>query len=484
MSVLRFFATMIIFACVSVAWMILGATMSYRTSNLDEKLSKEMDNLWGPAVLSQPWPCLQEDGASPRELALASNDIKASITHQTRNRGLLWFNTFTVDFQAKYGTPALVPEDAAKHQGSFTFPLPAYATRFDTLAVLLDDKPVAVRPADMSAGKISLALDLATAHSIDVSYKTHGRDMWLYAPVQMNKDKRRRDDYEALPIDGSTTSSPPSGCAAMSQLNKFSLTITTDFDDIDYPTGTSSPTIPAQKADGGKSANWTYTSAMTRQAMGVVVPRPVNAGPVAARMSYFAPVSLFFFFTVLFMVVVLKKVQLHPMHYLFIAAGFFAFHILMAYLVDLVDIQAAFWVCAAVSVLLVVSYMRLVAGARFALLYVAAAQLVYLIGFSYAFFTPGRTGLMITIGAILTLFVLMQATSKTNWFDILKPKPKFGPLPPMYAPAPPAAAATALGALSGGGQSPPPIPESSRSPWAPPPESGSSPLDGPEGSKR
>ena len=61
-----------------------------------------------------------------------------------------------------------------------------------------------------------------------------------------------------------------------------------------------------------------------------------------------------FFFTVLFTVVVLKKVPLHPMHYLFISAGFFAFHILMAYLVDMINIHAAFWICAAVSVLLVV----------------------------------------------------------------------------------------------------------------------------------
>jgi len=103
------------------------------------------------------------------------------------------------------------------------------------------------------------------------------------------------------------------------------------------------------------------------------------------------------------------------MHYLFIAAGFFAFHILLAYLVDLVDIHAAFWICAAVSVFLVVSYMRLVAGMKFAATFVAAAQLVFLVGFSYAFFWEGRTGLVVTIAAIATLFVLMQATGRVNW---------------------------------------------------------------------
>jgi len=108
------------------------------------------------------------------------------------------------------------------------------------------------------------------------------------------------------------------------------------------------------------------------------------------------------------------------MHYLFVACGFFAFHILLAYLVDKISIHYAFWICSAVSVLLVVSYMRLVAGVRFAVVQVGSAQLVYLLGFSYAFFFPGWTGLTIVIGAIVTLFVLMQATGRLDWFALFQ----------------------------------------------------------------
>jgi hypothetical protein len=35
--------------------------------------------------------------------------------------------------------------------------------------------------------------------------------------------------------------------------------------------------------------------------------------------------------------------------------------------------------------------------------------------FSYAFFFDGYTGLSITIGAILTLFVVMQMTARVQW---------------------------------------------------------------------
>jgi hypothetical protein len=45
------------------------------------------------------------------------------------------------------------------------------------------------------------------------------------------------------------------------------------------------------------------------------------------------------------------------------------------------------------------------------------AQFVYLVLFSYAFFFKGFTGLSVTIGAIITLFVVMQMTGKVNWSE-------------------------------------------------------------------
>jgi hypothetical protein len=67
--------------------------------------------------------------------------------------------------------------------------------------------------------------------------------------------------------------------------------------------------------------------------------------------------------------------------------------------------------------MLVVSYLRLVTGAAGAL-GTAAAQVVFLVLFSYAFFFEGLTGLAITIGAIVTLFVLMQITARVSWDEV------------------------------------------------------------------
>jgi inner membrane protein involved in colicin E2 resistance len=103
------------------------------------------------------------------------------------------------------------------------------------------------------------------------------------------------------------------------------------------------------------------------------------------------------------------------MHYFFLSAAFFAFHLLLAYLVDHVDIHAAFAIASATSVGLVVSYLRLVCGIRRALLYAGGAQLVFLVIFSYAFFFEGYTGLTIAVGAVVTLFLLMQLTGRVDW---------------------------------------------------------------------
>jgi inner membrane protein involved in colicin E2 resistance len=145
------------------------------------------------------------------------------------------------------------------------------------------------------------------------------------------------------------------------------------------------------------------------------MPSKLQPGPLAGQISYFAPVSLFFFFFLMFIITTTRNVNLHPMNYFFLAAAFFAFHLLLAYLVDHLSIHWSFLICSAVSVFLLVSYLRLVVNVRFALVEAGIAQFVFLVLFSYAFFFKGFTGLAITIGAIITLFLVMQITAKVSW---------------------------------------------------------------------
>ena len=424
MSVLRFSATGLVFLAVSAAWWILGATVQVRTEQLDDSLSAEMASLWGPKVLAQASPyCSPSAGAKRGEggaITPAASKITADIRHEHRYKGLLWYSTFDVDFTGEYGVPPAASEEKSGTDAFFVFPLPDGASTYHALAVTVDGNDMAIAPGDILAGRIVMPIARDLGHAVTVHYVTGGRDVWLYSPGEVPS------------IDDTPDTPAVPAAERLNELRDFALTVTTDFSEIDYPRGTLSPSARAAPTQtGGMQASWKYPNLITRQAIGIAMPKRPNAGPIAARMSYFAPVSLLFFFTVLFAVVVLRSIRLHPMHYLFIAAGFFAFHILMAYLADIINIHPAFWISASVSVLLVVTYMRLVAGVKFALVYTGLAQLVYLVGFSYAFFWVGRTGLPITICAVVTLFVLMQATGRVDWHEFFKRPARPVVIPPL-----------------------------------------------------
>jgi inner membrane protein involved in colicin E2 resistance len=225
---------------------------------------------------------------------------------------------------------------------------------------------------------------------VEVAYRSRGLSDWAYSFV-------------------------PSGVA---QVSDFTLTLDTDFAGVDFPAGTISPTRKEETAAGWR-LTWRFDSLAAGQRIGVEAPNRLNPGPLASRITFFAPVGLLFFLTVMVIVGVMARRSLHPMNYFFLAAAFFAFHLLLAYLVDHLDVHVAFVIAAAVSILLVVSYLRVVAGMRAALLQAGVAQLVFLVLFSYAFFFEGYTGLAVTIGAVITLFVLMQVTARLDWADLL-----------------------------------------------------------------
>jgi hypothetical protein len=272
-----------------------------------------------------------------------------------------------------------------------TFPLPAKDAMFDDFVFTVDGRPLS--PGNQISKEIAASSNAGPGAPVvlDVQYRSRGLSTWTYAFSGAD--------------DG------------VSQVRDFNLTMQTNFDGIDFPAGTVSPSEKTA-IPGGWRLTWAFANLISGQAIGMELPEKLNPGPFAARVTFFAPVSLLFFLAVMVMVGTTSGPSLHPMHYWFIAAAFFAFHLLLAYLVDHVSVNTAFGTAAAVSLALVVSYLRIVTGMRHALLRAGAAQLIFLVLFSYAFFFEGFTGLSITIGAIVTLFVLMQMTARVSWEDV------------------------------------------------------------------
>ena len=194
------------------------------------------------------------------------------------------------------------------------------------------------------------------------------------------------------------------------------VTMHTNFKAIDFPPGTLSPTAERPAPDGW-DLTWSYHELMTGAGIGMVIPTPLQPGPLAQRITFWAPLSLLFYVFVMLVITTLRRIELHPINYLFLAAAFFAFHLLFAYTVDRIRVEYAFVLCSVVSMALTISYLRLVVGLRFAAVEAAGAQFFYLILFSYALFDEGYSGLAITIGAIATLFVTMQVTGRIRWSE-------------------------------------------------------------------
>ena len=198
------------------------------------------------------------------------------------------------------------------------------------------------------------------------------------------------------------------------QVKNFKLTMKTNFIDIDFPDNSISPTKKDKNPDGWL-LTWKYSNLLSGFTIGLKMPEKLNPGELSTKISFFAPISLLFFFTFLFFITAIKNIKLHPMHYFFLGASFFSFHLLFAYTSDRIDVYPAFALASIISLFLVISYLRIVTGIRFTILYASTAQFVYLILFTFSHFFKGFTGLTITIASIITLYILMQLTAKIDW---------------------------------------------------------------------
>src|SRR5207245_11626276 len=147
----------------------------------------------------------------------------------------------------------------------------------------------------------------------------------------------------------------------------------TDFYGFNITDKSISPTEKRQTASCWE-LEWNYQNLVSGFDIALKMPQKLQPGPLAGKISYFAPVSLFFFFFLIFILSALLGIDLHPMNYFFLAAAFFAFHLLLAYLCDHVSIHAAFAISSLVSILLVVSYLRLVVNFKFALIDTGLSQ--------------------------------------------------------------------------------------------------------------
>lgn len=405
----RIVAIALIFLCASAAWMVLGATIFSRTYSSDSELEDRVIAIWG-APQNQTPPVAVSESLVPKTietieygakkittqqekvttmLPLDSSQISVNLNLEHRQKGLLWYSTYKVNFAGVY----TFHNTTDQKDVIFTLNFPTGQAIYDDMVFTVDDAPVTLTNANNQATGTAQVEPGKTA-TLKVGYRSQGLNEWRYN------------------FGGN-----------VAQVRNFSLLMRTNFKQIDFPDNTLSPSEKHEIA-GGWELLWNYKSLVSGFQIGMTMPEKLQPGPLAGRISLFAPVSLLFFFFLIFIITTMRGIDLHPMNYFFLATAFFSFHLLLAYLVDHVSIHAAFAASSVVSIFLVISYLRLVLGMRFAAREAGLTQFIYLVMFSYAFFFKGFTGLAITVGSILTLFVVMQITGRIKWTEKFATKPQ------------------------------------------------------------
>ncbi len=394
----------------SIAWLILAAMTEHRTNEQSQVLDERVGGLWGNAQLQAP-PQLSAEWTSERKVqgtllqngrelpverleeerhsepqTVDATRVDVELRSDLRRKGLMWYSLYDVNFRGSWRYQHRLPV-GAQLVVAFRFPDPSGV--YDDFSFVVDGKDFAstAAPAD---GVVKALVPVTTGQSVEISvgYRSRGRDAWSYVPAQGTAVHR-----------------------------DFELRMRTDFADIDFPAQSLSPSERTREGSG-YALVWRFAHLVTGQSIGMLTPQRLQPGELSSELALSAPISLGFFFAVIFLLATLRGIDIHPMNYLLLAGAFFAFHLLFAYTADRLPVELAFGIASATSVALVVSYLRLVVSNRFAYVEAALAQLVYLVGFSLAHFWEGLTGLTVTLLAVVTLFAVMQLTGRLRWSEV------------------------------------------------------------------
>jgi hypothetical protein len=405
---IRLLGIMAVFTLAALGWLILGGVTSSRTTDQRGMLDGRVADLWGsPQTQSAPtfelhW--IEEEtkteqftdpnGKTSTKRTVervtrtqpvdpAGSRIFVDLHLDQRRKGLLWFPLYDVGFR---GAWTYRHSDPTPRDLYLAFSLPDKSGIYDDFRFVVDGIDLApkLRPKD---GLVATTMPVKPGQvvSLEVAYRSRGMQEWTYRPTH-----------------------------DVGQIEDFHLTMTTDFSDIDFPKMTMSPSKKMPKGSGYQ-LEWSFSRLVAGYGIGMVMPSHVQPGELAAHMSFSAPISLGLFLVFIYVITLLRRIEVHPINYLFIAAAFFSFNLLFGYTADRLPVEAAFILSSAVSLGLVASYLRLVVGLRFAFVEAGLAQLLYQVGFSFAHFYEGYTGLSITVLVILTLFLLMQLTGRLSW---------------------------------------------------------------------
>ncbi len=349
------------YSLVTLAWLGLAQQLSERHSAVDFQLKSEVRGLWGQTHF-QRGPSVKND---EDYLEILEAEVEANLQLSHRQKGMLWYSTYLVDFRGRY--------TVAPGATCFEFPLPVKQGMFSEFKVTVNGQE-----ADWKRGTDSISLQLPNdTETIDVSYRGQGLDRWAYEFV---------------------------GDSSVRNLN---LVVKTDFHDYDFPDGSLSA-INQEQTQNGAELTWVYRELLTGGVVAVEVPQVDNPGPKQISICRYAPGGLALFLIMLTLMSSSLGHQIEDVQIVFCTLGYFGFHALLIYLADHLGLIWALVIASGASFLLVQSYLARLWGLEFVLRVGIWIQALYLVGYSMAFLNSTTRGLLLISLVLLTLAVVMH----------------------------------------------------------------------------
>src|SRR5262245_60103279 len=229
-------AIIAIFLCTTFAWMILGLSIVARTDDSRSGLGPQVESTWGQPQ-QQLQPVAFKTVAPNDALPLERSRVQAALKLEQRQKGLLWFPTYRVDYRGDY----IFRNNTEAYDVTLRLPFPCTDAVYDDLTFRVNGQPVAVNTASGAAIAV-VSIPPGALFRLETGYRSRGMRTWHYAFA-----------------DG-----------GVNQVRDFILDLRTDFNAIDFPQETLSPTEKRKTPDGWL-LTWKYTNLITGSKIGMIL---------------------------------------------------------------------------------------------------------------------------------------------------------------------------------------------------------------------
>ena len=364
----------LMFTALTLAMVTLAIRVESRYHSQNQKLSRDVAKIWGQSHYQRSPELAAPDKGG--ETYLDTSEVQVELDLEQKRKGLFWFTTYLVKFEGNYRLTN--PGDQTERL-EFIFPLPTQDGVYSDFVVTQNGQPAEVRRGQNSTVRLPLVLEPGAATTVVVQYRSQGSQRWYY----------------------DATNSPS---------RNLQLTMTTNFDEIDFPDDSVSPLQRRTLENGGWTLTWSYENLLTGLRMGMICPKSSDPGPRVIDMVTFAPLGMALFYVMTCLAAWRFHYRLQPLHLALLGAGYFSFSLLLVYLSDLLPLGTAFAASGAIALGLNLSYAWRLSGSRFAVRGVGGSMLLYQVLFSAAFLVEGFRGLPLVALLVVTLLVVMQAT--------------------------------------------------------------------------